>query len=62
MITLSTKWTGPNGITFPTGTVFIPQRTTRNRSKVYTYGTPGGGHGEVLLREGVIPGADSERG
>jgi hypothetical protein len=55
MITLSSPWNSGICI-FPAGTVFIPQRTIRNRGTIYTYGTPGGGHGECLIDEGVTPG------
>ena len=59
MITLTSSWTDTRlGCTFPAGTVFIPQRTARNGGTVYTYGTPNGGHGECLLAEGVVPGAE----
>jgi hypothetical protein len=59
MITLNAKWTACHmGITFPVGTVFIPQRTICNRGTVYAYGTPDGGHGEVLLCVGIVPGVD----
>ena len=56
MITLTAKWHDPlGGLIFPVGTVFIPQRNTRNGT-VYTYGTPDGGHGECLFYTGTIPG------
>ena len=55
MITLTEQWNSGICI-FPAGTVFIPQRTVRNRGTVYTYGTPNGGHGEVLIDAGVTPG------
>jgi hypothetical protein len=55
MITLTESWNSGT-CTFPVGTVFIPQRPARNGGTVYTYGTPGGGHGEVLLNMGIIPG------
>jgi len=55
MITLAASWTGPHGLTFPVGTVFIPQRTTRNGT-VYTWGTPNGSHGESLFYDGTTPG------
>ena len=56
MITLTAKWTPPEGgIIFPIGTIFIPQRASYSGT-VYTYGTPNGGHGEILIDTGVIPG------
>jgi len=55
MITLTDTWNSGYCI-FPAGTVFIPQRTVRNRGTVYTYGTPDGGHGEVLIDAGMTPG------
>ena len=59
MITLNARWTACHvGITFPVGTVFIPHLEggyTRG-GRVWSYGTPGGGHGEVLLCEGIVPG------
>ena len=59
MITLTSAWTDTRlGCTFPAGTVFIPQRPARNGGTVYTYGTPGGGHGECLLAQGVVPGVE----
>ena len=57
MITLSESWNSGICI-FPAGTIFIPQAQggyTRG-GRVWSYGTPGGGHGEVLLDEGVTPG------
>ena len=55
MITLTESWSS-GYCTFPAGTVFIPQRPTSRGGTIYTYGTPGGGHGEVLLDEGITPG------
>ena len=56
MITLTAKWTPPEGgIIFPIGTIFIPQRASYSGT-IYTYGTPNGGHGEILIDTGIIPG------
>ena len=54
MITLTESWNS-GYYNFPKGTVFIPQKVTK-RGTIYTYGTPGGGTGEVILDKGVIPG------
>ena len=54
MITLTEKWNSGYCI-FPVGTVFIPKKVMK-RGTIYTYGTPGGGHGEVLIDKGVTPG------
>ena len=55
MITLNVKWNSGHCI-FPAGTVFIPQRTVRGR-QIYSYGTPDGGHGEVILDDDNPPGS-----
>jgi hypothetical protein len=61
MITLTEKWCDPRGgITFPVGTVFIPRHVlAKDRGTVYTYGTPGGGHGETRVAKGMVPGGSS---
>jgi hypothetical protein len=61
MITLTSSWTDTRlGCTFPTGTVFIPHRNPNLLSggRVWSYGTPNGGHGECHLAEGVVPGVE----
>ena len=55
MITLIDTWNSGVCI-FPVGTVFIPQRTARGGGMIYTYGTPGGGHGTCLIDAGATPG------
>ncbi len=54
MITLTSPWTN-HGITFPVGTVFIPAEYTK-RGTIYSYGTPDGGHGQIIARKGITPG------
>ena len=54
MVTLTSSWTSARlGCTFPAGTVFIPQY-----GRLWSYGTPNGGHGECLFDEGVVPGTE----
>ena len=55
MITLTSAWAGPHGMTFPAGTVFIPHRTVRKRT-VYVWATPGGARGESLMPVKCTPG------
>ena len=58
MITLTNPWNSGVCI-FPIGTVFIPQTRTASRGRtIYSYATPGGGHGECLIDAGVTPGQD----
>ncbi len=61
MITLNTKWTACHlGLTFPVGTVFIPLHPSRSgERRIWSYGTPDGGHGQVLLCKGVTPGVEA---
>ncbi len=57
MVTLSYSW-DCGWCAFPAGTVFIPHNQggyTRG-GRTWSYGTPGGGVGEIRLDEGVIPG------
>lgn len=56
MITLTNLWNSGHCV-FPAGTVFIPHLDwNEDGSQVYSYGTPNGGYGEVLLDMGVTPG------
>jgi len=54
MITLTAKWAN-HGITFPIGTVFIPAEEIWTGT-IYSYGTPDGSHGQIIVRKGITPG------
>jgi hypothetical protein len=54
MVTLIESWNS-GYCTFPEGTVFIPQKVTK-RGTIYAYGTPDGGHGQVIIDVGITPG------
>ena len=62
MITLTEPW-DCGYMTFPTGTVFIPQETKKNRGRkgtIYSYACTGAA-GEIFIDQGKTPGVQIKK-